>query len=859
VLLLLSTALPASAQRLPTTVTPEHYDLGFVVDLARERFEGTETIRVRVAEPTSEIVLNAIELQFKSVTVGAGAAAQTATVTLDEAKQTATFTVPKPIARGSTEIHVRYSGILNHQLRGFYASEANGRKYAVTQFESTDARRAFPCFDEPAFKATFAVKLTIDRGDSAISNGKVVSDVAGPAITQHTITFATSPKMSSYLVAMAVGDFKCLEGGAEGVPIRICATPDKKDLGHIALEAAQDILTAYNRYYAIKYPFGKLDVVAVPDFAAGAMENTAAIFYRETDLLADSKSASVSTRKNIASILAHEMAHQWFGDLVTMQWWDDLWLNEGFATWMANKPLAAAHPEWNVPVDEALENQKALTVDSLNATRPIHVDVNTPEQIEEIFDAITYEKGAAVMRMVESYVGSDTLRQGVNAYLQAHAYGNATSEDFAKALSAASGKPVERILPTFVNQPGVPLLDVSVTCAGDQTKVTIAQQRFLLRPGGAENVRWQIPVCLKSAGQQSQTCEVLSSVSQTLTLPGNGCASWVFANAGAQGYYRTAYAPEMLRAIAPHVATSLTPPERLSLIDDEWALVRAGRHRAADYLALADAYGREHASGVLGDVANRLAFVGDYLTTAATRPRFDGFVRSRWRPLYDEIGFDASSSDDDDRRVLRATLVELLGTIGEDPDVVAKARAALDRSLSGAAPLDPTLADAATRTAAAHGDRALFDALVAASERASTPEAQYRYLHALPEFRDPALIDRALDRALSPRVRSQDTSIYLSGFFGNPAARDRAWRFVTERWSALEPKIMIAGGDTGLVASLGAFCDTKSRDEIAAFFAAHKLPGAVRTLDQTMERINNCIELKEKQTPAVTGWLGARE
>jgi aminopeptidase N len=588
------------------------------------------------------------------------------------------------------------------------------------------------------------------------------------------------------------------------------------------------------------------------------MENTAAIFYRETDLLADSKSASVETRKNIASILAHEMAHQWFGDLVTMRWWDDLWLNEGFATWMANKPLAAAHPDWNVAVDEALENQKALSVDSLTATRPIHVDVETPAQIEEIFDAITYEKGASVMRMVESYVGAETFRKGVNAYIQAHAYGNATSEDFSRALSAASGKPVERILPTFVNQPGVPLIDVAMACTGNATQVTLAQQRFLLRPGGEDaNVRWQIPICLKSSSQPHQTCEVLSDLSQTITIPGNGCASWVFANAGAQGYYRTAYAPEMLRALAPRVATDLTPPERLALVDDEWALVRAGRHSAADYLALAAAYGREHVSGVLGDVANRLEFIGDYLTTSATRTRFEAFVRAGWRSLYDEIGFDTSQSDNDDRRVLRATVVEMLGTVGEDPDVIARSRAALDRSLSGT-PLDPTVAAAVTRTAAAHGDRTLFDALIAASERASSPDAHYRYLNALAEFRDPTLVDRALERALSPRVRSQDTSIYLSRFFANPAARDRAWRLVTDHWPALEPKIMISGGDTTLVASLGNFCDARTRDQIASFFAAHKLPGAVRTLDQTMERINNCIELKEKQTPAVSAWLDTR-
>ena len=860
----LLSVLLASAQRLPTIVTPEHYDLAFAVDLTRERFEGTETIRIRVGEPTTRIVLNATELQFQDVSIGAGSTAQKATVTLDEQNQTATFSVPRAIPRGTAEVRVRFSGTLNRQLRGFYVSEANGRKYAVTQFESTDARRAFPCFDEPAFKATFALTVTIDRGDTAISNGKVLSDTAGPGITRHTIKFATSPKMSSYLVAIAVGDFKCLDGSAENVPIRICATPDKKDLGRIALDFAEQILTFYNRYYAIKYPFGKLDVVAVPDFAAGAMENTAAIFYRETDLLADSKSASVSTRKNIASVLAHEMAHQWFGDLVTMQWWDDLWLNEGFATWMANKPLAAAHPDWNVAVDEALENQKALNIDSLKTTRPIHGDARTPEEIEELFDAITYEKGASVLRMVERYAGAETFRKGVNAYVQAHAYGNATSEDFSKALSAASGKPVERILPTFVNQPGFPLIDVSVSCANNRTNVTLKQQRFLLGPGGPagsggmDNIRWQVPVCLKTSQRQTATCEVLSGVTHTFTLEGNGCAAWAFANAGAQGYYRTAYSSEMLRAIAPHAATDLTPPERLALIDDEWALVHAGRHSAGDYLTLAAAYGREHTSGVLADVTNRLDFVEDYLTTDATRSRFHSFVRTLLRPLFDELGFDAVSSESDDRRVLRATVVDALGTIAEDADVIARARAAVDRALTGASSLDPTLADAVVRTAAAHGDAALFDALVAASERASSPESQYRYLNALPEFRDPALIDRALQRALSSHIRSQDTSLYLSAFFNNPAARDRAWTFVTEHWQALEPKIMIAGGDTRLVASLGAFCDAQARGQIAAFFAAHKLPAAVRTLDQTLERIDRCIDLRAAQTPEVAAWLAAQ-
>ena len=852
--IVLTSVLPASAQRLPANVTPDHYDLAFVVDLARERFDGAETIRVRLAEPATKIVLHAAEIDFREVTIGTGASAQPAKVTLDEASQTATLTVPKTIEKGTTEIRIRYGGILNSQLRGFYISKTPQRKYAVTQFEATDARRAFPSFDEPAFKATFAVTLTIDRGDTAISNGKVLSDTPGPSPTQHTIKFATTPKMSSYLVAMTVGDFKCLDGAAEGVPIRICATPDKRDLGRIALDAAQQILTFYNGYYKVKYAFVKLDVVAVPDFAAGAMENTAAIFYRETDLLADTRTAPVDTRKKIWSILAHEMAHQWFGNLVTMQWWDDIWLNEGFATWMQNKPLAAAHPEWNIPVDEANDNQTALGLDSLRSTRPVHSDVQTPAQIDEAFDGIAYQKGAAVLRMLESYVGAETFRKGVNAYIDAHAYKNATSEDFSRALSGASGKPVERILPSFVNQPGVPLLNVSLACAGGQTAVTLKQQRFFVDPAQSGAGRWQMPVCVKAPGQSSSTCEVLSDESRTINIPGS-CAPWVFVNAGADGYYRTTYSPEMLREMAPRIATDLTAEERLSLLDDEWAMVRTGRHNAGDYLTLVAGLGRERTAGVIDEVSNRLGFLHDYLTTTATRPKVEAFTRSLLRPLFDEVGFSSAVSEADDRRALRASVVAALGTIAHDPDVVSAARNAVDRSLAGHVEIEPTMAGAVIETAAMHGDAALFDALAAAAERATDPDQHYRYLYALGDFRDPALIDRGLRLALSPQLRTQDTAIYLSRFFANPEARDRAFAFVGDNWAALEPKLTIFGGDTFLVRSMAAFCDPQWRDKVKQFFTEHKLPAAVRALDQTLETINNCIALREKQTPNVEAWL----
>jgi aminopeptidase N len=862
-IILLGLAAPLHAQRLPTTVVPEHYDLAFDVDLARARFGGTETIRVQLTEASRRIVLHALEIQFQEVTISAGGTTQRATVTLNAPTQTAALVVPRPVPKGPAEIHIRYTGVLNNELRGFYLSKGNGRNYAVTQLESTDARRAFPSFDEPAYKATFAVTMTIDEHDSAISNGRQLTDTPGPEPGRHTLTFATSPKMSSYLVAMAVGDFQCLEDSAEGVPIRICATPDKKELGHIAVDAAKQILAFYNRYYAIKYPFGKLDVLAVPDFAAGAMENTAAIFYREVDLLVDEQTASVADRKRIWSVLAHEMAHQWFGDLVTMKWWDDLWLNEGFATWMEKQPLAAVKPEWHMEVDALLDSQRAMNLDALASTRAIHSSVETPAEIEGSFDAIAYEKGGSVMRMVEGYVGAETFRKGVNLYIERHQYANATSEDFWTAMAEASGKPIDKILPTFVNQPGVPLLEAALTCTGGATQLAVTMQRLFVDPAMARTApsrtTWQVPICVKTAASGDAACQVISGPKASVVAAPNSCVPWAIVNGGAQGYFRTAYSRDILRGIAADLTTRLTPAERLSLVDDEWALVRAGRHNVADYLTLASGFGGEHVSGVLGNVSVPLTTIGNYLTTPQTRPRYEQFVQGLLRPLFRELGVTVAPGEDDDRRALRAVVIETLGEVGNDPEVSPRARAALDQALAGTAALDSTSANAIIGVAARRGDAALFDAMLAASRRATSPSERYRYLYGLADFDDPALVQRGLELALSEELRSQDTSSYLGRFLANPRSSQRAWAFVKQHWAALAPKVTIAGGDVRLAQSMQSACDAGVRDDVKSFFTANKLPAASRAVDQTLERINNCIAFKTKQAPAFNEWLSTAE
>ena len=854
---ILALAGTASAQKLPTSVLPDHYDLAFSIDLAAARFTGNTGIDVRVLRPTTTIVLNAVEMDITNATIAAGGQTQTAAVTMQADAQTATLAVARAIPAGTARITIAYHAALNTNLRGLYLSKSNNRSYAVTQFESTDARRAFPCFDEPPFKATYALTITADRGDIAISNGRMLSDNPGPGPNQHTMRFSTTAKLSTYLVAIALGDFQCVAGAADTVPIRICATPDKKDLTHLALESAEYILGYLDRYHTTTYPFGKLDVVAVPDFAAGAMENAGAIFYRETDLLADSTSASLNTRKTVFGVLAHEMAHMWFGDLVTMQWWDDIWLNEGFATWMATRPAAAFNPNWHIDLDEALENQTAINLDSLQSTHPLHVPADTPGEIEGVFDPISYEKGASVVRMVESYVGDEAFRKGVNKYLEAHKFANATSEDFMSAVATASGKPVDRVMATFVLQPGVPQVHVTSACNNGKTTVTLTQSRFFIDSNvKSSNERWQIPVCLKAPGVAA-SCVLLTEPKQTFT-PANACVPWVFANAGGKGYYRSSYPPEAIKALARDVETSLEPPERLSLVSDEWALVRAGRDPVATYLDLVSGFAHETMAPVLSAVTGRLQFIDSYLTTAANRPSFRTFVRSLLMPAYESVGFERGAADSEERRSLRDVIVGALGGIANEPSVIARARQAVDAALSGATPLDPILAGTLVNIAAAHGDAKLFDALLAASARASNPEEHYRYLYALSSFEDPSLMQRALELTRSTELRSQDTAIFLSSFFGTGATRERAWTFTKQHWDELAPKITISLGDVNLVTALSSFCAPESRDDIAAFFTAHPLPAASRTLKQTLERINNCIETKQRQQQPLADWLAAR-
>jgi aminopeptidase N len=836
--------LHMQAQRLAAGVTPQHYALTITPDLQAATFTGTERIEITLARPMRSITLNAAELVFASVHAhlpGFPAELLPASVTINDKDEQATLTFERELPAGQVTLEIAYSGRINGKLRGFYLSRTKTRNYGVTQFESTDARRAFPCFDEPALKATFNVSLVLDPGDTAISNTPPVSDTPGPAAGKHTIAFAATPKMSTYLLAWVVGDFACSSGKSDGIPIHACSTPDKADLTRFALDAAKWDLHFYNRYFGIRYPMAKLDLIAVPDFDSGAMENFGCIIFRESELLVDQKNGTLPARKDVITTVAHEIAHQWFGDLVTPAWWDNLWLNEGFATWMENKAAAFQRPKWRFEEDAAHDLDRAMEDDSSPGTRAIHARAETPAQIDSMFDEIAYDKAGAVIGMVEHWVGEEIFRRGVQQYLAAHLYGNATAENFWDTLTRVSGLPVDRVMRSFVEQPGVPLIEIRSDAAG----APVIQTRFLSDAQAAPPEQWTIPVCFAGTG-----CRVLTPGAAGIDRP----AGALYGNASQKGYYRTNYSRDLLVKLVAGAETTLRPAERIGLLGDRWALMISGRAPVGEVLDLAFAMKSDQNPAVLESALERLAAIASSVATGDDRDRLQGVIRHQLGPAYTAMG-GYSKHEPYDRAEIREALYEALGKAG-DPAVLAEAGEIAGQLLSGQKPTDPNLADAAVALAAPHGDAAMYDRVLRVVERTSDPELRETAQRVLTRFESPALVARTLDYALSPNVRSQDSPTLLAFLITHPETQEQAWTFVRHHWDDVLRKAP-PGSGARVIAATGSFCSVDQRHSVAEFFAAHPVEGAERTLRRSIAQIEECVRVRQLEQPLLHAWLDA--
>jgi puromycin-sensitive aminopeptidase len=853
--------MPASKRpsrfRLDPAVRPEEYDLHLEPDLTSGTFHGKVRIELTLTAPRSAITLHAADLDVTRATVDSNGQVEALRIKRHRADETVTLVLRRKLD-GRVVIALTFNGKLGTHLRGLYAATSDGRRYAFSQLEAADARRMLPCFDEPSFKARFRISVTTAGDNAVISNGAVDGEEEH-GDGRRSVHFAKTPKLSTYLLALAVGPLEASPVRRLGsTDIRAWHVPGKGRLTEFGLEAAAQALSRLEDYFDIPYPYGKLDLVAVPDFEAGAMENAGAVFFRETLLLLDPAAASLPERKRAAEVIAHELAHMWYGDLVTMAWWDDLWLNEAFATWMAYKVVDDWKPEWRMWQGYEHDRAGALALDALANTHPIYAPVRSVAEATENFDAITYEKGAAVVRMLEHYLGADTFRAGVRTYMRRHREQNAVAADLWRALEEASGREVSRVAQAWIEKPGFPLVSLR---REDGTKLRVRQERFFSDPrvgGPRRRTSWPLPLVVKRPGTDGDEVDrfLIDGPSRAVTL-GARRPAWLYGNASAGGFYRVLHQPSDHSALVAALAGVLSPVERLALVGDQWALVRASRAKIESFLDVVDGLGGETDYDVLDGLAGPLGILDDQIVEGELQQWLRSWIAGLFGSQLRALGWTAPSDEDDRQRLRRAALLRLVGSIAEAPDVVAEASARLVTYLADRSSLEPNLADAVVSISARQGTEALYERYRELTASAATPQERRRFLLNLASFRAPSLVERTLQATLGPEVPTQDVAFLYMRLFANPGGRELAWRFFSRHWKRLRtriPPLMVSR----LVESTPALRDTRYAREVSRFFHLHPIPEATRSLKQALEVFRLNAELRKRIVPGIARWWRRR-
>jgi puromycin-sensitive aminopeptidase len=849
--------------RLPLEVKPTRYRATLRVDLDAARFEGQLLIDLTLAAPRSAITLHAVELDVKSAVVEwDGGSVTGGAIRADAESETLTFEFPSPLPAGKTTLQLNWSGRFSPGLRGLYRAGS----LAVTQFEAADARRVFPCFDEPSFKAIWQLTLEdVPPGLTAISNSEVVSDQAGAGLAQRRIVFAPTPLLSSYLVALIVGNQVASDAiTARGIPIRTWSVPEKRNLTGFAQTAAAAVLPLLEDYFGLPYPFGKLDQIGVPNFEAGAMENAGAITFREVALLLDVATAPLAVQKRAAEVITHELAHQWFGNLVTMVWWDDLWLNEAFATWMAYKIVDAWRPEWRIWMDFEMGKGSALVLDALQSAHPIRADVRNAEEAGESFDAITYEKGGAVLRMIEGFLREDRFREGIRLYMRRHREGNATADDLWGALGDSSGQPIVELANGWIRQMGYPLVRLaSAPSSNGKPRVTLTQRRFFADPEARETgapARWLVPAVLRfrDATGVKQQSVLLREASAEVELEADGAVSWCLANAQGRGFFRAAYEPALLANLVSSI-DELGPEERLGLVSDQWALVRAGQVEVASFLDLVSGLGGETDHVVLEEILTRLSVIEHRHVADEDRARLHAFIAGLFAGTTARLGWRAplgAAAEDDETRLRRAALLRARVLLARVPDATAEAEARYAEHIEGGtSTLDPNLLDVVVTAAARSADEARFEGLRRRARTETDPAAKRRFLHALARVETPALVKRAVELAMTDDVPMQDFTSYMGVLLGNRATREETWELIRDGWDTVRAKADSPILIRRLIESFSVLPERRHLTEVEAFLTRHPIDGAKQATAQTLERLHMDVALRERLIPQVGSWL----
>jgi tricorn protease interacting factor F2/3 len=813
--------------------SPINYKLTFEPDLKKFTFDGLESIVIDCKKSVNIITMNCAELKIKSCIVKSGQKIIESTPKINEKKEELQIKLGKKI-RGLCTVDLEFEGILNDRLLGFYRSkyQQNGKtKYlATTQFEAADARRAFPCWDEPEAKATFEISIIADNKFTAISNMPVKTKKKTGNKT--TYNFQKTPLVSTYLIYLGVGEFEYLSGKAGKIQIRVVTTKGNTSKGKFSLELGKKLLISYEKYFGIKFPLPKLDLIAVPDFAAGAMENWGAITFRETILLYDPKTSSTRTKQFIAEVISHEIAHMWFGNLVTMKWWNDLWLNESFATFMATKFVDKFYPEWdlwNQFVEDAMN--VAMGLDSLKTTHPIDVKVNSPAEIREIFDAISYDKGGCVLRMLENYVGEPNFQKGLKKYLSDFKYKNAKGQDLWDAIGKASKMPVTSMINTWLKQPGFPLVEINQ----DGNNLKIKQKRYLLESNKKfSKGLWTIPLSLGLEQEISKT--LFSKKSMSVKLPKNTVG--FVANYGRKGFYRVKYDEGILLDLKMLVDQKRIPPiDRWAIQNDLFSLCVSGDEQVRNYLDFSDAYFDEDSYLASVNVAHNLAS----LYFRAFNEKFIEEIRSYainyFRKILSTLGWEPQKSDKHTDALLRTFTIAVLGKMNDD-SVTDEAIKKYKKFLKSPRSLSPDLIETICSIAAWNGNSKTFAELKKLYTNAKTMEEKLRFLGAMCGFQDKKLLIKTLDFSQTSEVRSQNMQLPIMKIAGNPYGEKVLWPWLKKNWKNINKKV--GHGNplfNRIVASIAGVADDSMEKEIKVFFKNNPTPGTERTQSQTLERI----------------------
>jgi tricorn protease interacting factor F2/3 len=814
-------------------VRPLNYSLEFEPNFRNFTFHGKEIIEIFIQKPTTVISLNSAELKIKNLYIIWKGQIIKVKSKVDEKKELLTIHLPKKI-NGHAQLCMEFTGILNNRLLGFYKSEYKDNKghkkyLATTQFEAADARRAFPCWDEPKAKATFDISIVAESHLTAISNMPVLSKKK--IGKKYLYKFSRTPIMSTYLIYLGVGEFEFLTSKLGKILVRIVTTKGNKSKGKLSLDLTKKFLRHYEKYFGIKYPLPKLDMIAVPDFAAGAMENWGAITFRETILLYDPKTSSTKTKQFIAEVISHELAHQWFGNLVTMKWWNDLWLNESFATYMATKIVSKFYPEWDL-WDQFLESSMnaAMMLDGLKTSHPIDVKVNKPSEIREIFDSISYDKGGCILRMLEYYVGAKNFQNGLRHYLKKHKYKNAAGHDLWDSIGKVSKKPVKSMMNSWIRQVGFPLVEAEMK----NSKMELKQKRFLLEPDKKyQKGLWQIPVSIGSG--KSITSKLMNKKTESFSLDRK---TLPVVNSSKKGFVRVKYDSELLSNLKPLVEEmSISHIDRWNIQNDLFAICVSGNEKITSYLDFSEAYHQEENYLSSINVANNLNFIYLLSFHETFADEIKQYALNYFRELFNKLGWDAKKNEKHTDALLRSMVLFVLGKL-EDQEILDEANKRFEMHIKKKLTIKPDLREVVFSLSAWTGNKDIFEKLIRLYRKASSQESKLRVLAGLCYFKDENLLEKTLKFILGNEVRSQNLALPIIRISSNPYGKRIMWPWLKKNWKTLNKKFGHGNPIANrIVASISLFADDTMQNDIKHFFKNNPAPGTEMTLAQTLERI----------------------